>query len=49
MQDWRIALKPGRPLALGLWKGVPVFGLPGIIFMLTNKKLVLTAADCVTP
>ncbi|NNE86445.1 MAG: molybdopterin molybdenumtransferase MoeA [Silicimonas sp.] len=27
--DWRIALKPGRPLALGMWKGVPVFGLPG--------------------
>lgn len=27
--DWRIALKPGRPLVLGLWKGVPVFGLPG--------------------
>ena len=27
--DWRIALKPGRPLALGLWDGVPVFGLPG--------------------
>lgn len=27
--DWRIALKPGRPLALGLWNGVPVFGLPG--------------------
>ena len=27
--DWRIALKPGRPLALGVWKGVPVFGLPG--------------------
>ncbi len=27
--DWRIALKPGRPLALGLWQGVPVFGLPG--------------------
>ena len=27
--DWRIALKPGRPLALGLWSGVPVFGLPG--------------------
>ena len=26
---WRIALKPGRPLALGLWDGVPVFGLPG--------------------
>ncbi len=28
-QDWRIALKPGRPLALGVWNGVPVFGLPG--------------------
>ncbi len=27
--DWRIALKPGRPLALGIWDGVPVFGLPG--------------------
>ena len=27
--DWRIALKPGRPLALGMWEGVPVFGLPG--------------------
>jgi molybdopterin molybdotransferase len=26
---WRIAVKPGRPLALGLWRGVPVFGLPG--------------------
>ncbi len=29
LQSWRIALKPGRPLALGLWNGVPVFGLPG--------------------
>lgn len=27
--DWRIALKPGRPLVLGVWDGVPVFGLPG--------------------
>ncbi|MEO0678159.1 MAG: gephyrin-like molybdotransferase Glp [Pseudomonadota bacterium] len=26
---WRIAVKPGRPLALGLWEGTPVFGLPG--------------------
>ena len=26
---WRIALKPGRPLMLGRWGGVPVFGLPG--------------------
>ncbi|WP_242500696.1 molybdopterin-binding protein [Tropicimonas sp. IMCC6043] len=29
LQSWRIAIKPGRPLALGLWRGVPVFGLPG--------------------
>ena len=29
MQEWRIAVKPGRPLALGLWSGRPVFGLPG--------------------
>ena len=29
MTQWRIAIKPGRPLALGLWKGTPVFGLPG--------------------
>lgn len=29
MQQWRIAVKPGRPLALGLWNGKPVFGLPG--------------------
>lgn len=26
---WRIAIKPGRPLALALWQGLPVFGLPG--------------------
>lgn len=29
LADWRIALKPGRPLALGVWNGIPVFGLPG--------------------
>ncbi len=29
MALWRIAMKPGRPLALGLWHGTPVFGLPG--------------------
>lgn len=29
MALWRIAIKPGRPLALGMWKGRPVFGLPG--------------------
>jgi molybdopterin molybdotransferase len=29
LRTWRVAMKPGRPLALGLWAGVPVFGLPG--------------------
>lgn len=29
LQTWRIAVKPGRPLALGLWDGTPIFGLPG--------------------
>ncbi len=26
---WRIAMKPGRPLAMALWRDIPVFGLPG--------------------
>ena len=29
LHSWRIALKPGRPLALGMWGGVPILGLPG--------------------
>ncbi|MGR3503168.1 molybdopterin-binding protein [Pseudaestuariivita sp.] len=29
MHLWRLALKPGRPMALGQWQGAPVFGLPG--------------------
>ena len=29
LSSWRIAMKPGRPLALALWEGTPVFGLPG--------------------
>lgn len=29
LSSWRIALKPGRPLALAMWKGTPVVGLPG--------------------
>lgn len=29
LQDWRVAIKPGRPLALAHWRGIPVFGLPG--------------------
>ena len=29
LSSWRIALKPGRPLALAMWQGTPVIGLPG--------------------
>ncbi len=29
VESWRIALKPGRPLALGFWRDCPVIGLPG--------------------
>ncbi|UWQ21409.1 molybdopterin-binding protein [Jannaschia sp. W003] len=29
VSHWRIAIKPGRPLALGRWRGTPLFGLPG--------------------
>lgn len=29
VSTWRIAVKPGRPLALGFWRDTPVFGLPG--------------------
>ncbi len=29
LSEWRIAVKPGRPLALAVWKGAAVFGLPG--------------------
>lgn len=29
LTHWRIAIKPGRPLALALWQGMPIFGLPG--------------------
>lgn len=29
LHHWRIAIKPGRPLALAQWNGTPVFGLPG--------------------
>jgi molybdopterin molybdotransferase len=29
ISNWRIALKPGRPLALAMFQGTPVVGLPG--------------------
>ncbi|MCQ9207810.1 MAG: molybdopterin molybdotransferase MoeA [Omnitrophica bacterium] len=29
MKFWRVAMRPGKPLAFGFIKGIPVFGLPG--------------------
>ena len=29
MRSWQVAIKPAKPLAFGLVKGKPVFGLPG--------------------
>ena len=29
MQFWQVAMRPGKPLAFGSIRGVPVFGLPG--------------------
>lgn len=29
LHTWRVAVKPGRPLAMALWGGAPTFGFPG--------------------
>ncbi|MBN1383090.1 MAG: molybdopterin molybdotransferase MoeA [Deltaproteobacteria bacterium] len=29
MEFWRVAMKPGKPLAFGNLRGIPLFGLPG--------------------
>jgi molybdopterin molybdotransferase len=29
LHTWRVAVKPGRPIAMALWNGVPTFGFPG--------------------
>jgi molybdopterin molybdotransferase len=29
LEFWRVAIKPGRPVALGLVNGIPLLGLPG--------------------
>lgn len=29
MQFWQVAMRPGKPLAFGTLKGIPLFGLPG--------------------
>ena len=47
---WRLAIKPGRPVALGQVKGVPLVGLPGnpvaaaLTFALLGRPLILRLA-----
>ncbi len=52
---WRIAVKPGRPLALGVWNGAPVFGLPGnpvaafVCFLIFARPALMTMAGADWP
>ena len=47
MQMWRIAMKPGKPVAKGEVRGVPFIGLPGnpvsgfVTFLLFAQPLIL--------
>ena len=57
MHVWRIAVKPGRPLAMGSWRGVQVCGLPGnpvaafVCFLIFARPVLLRLAgsEWVTP
>ncbi len=42
---WRVAMKPGKPLAFGMMERVPVFGLPGnpVSSMITFEQFVRPA------
>ena len=50
MHVWRIAVKPGRPLAMGSWHGVQVCGLPGnpvaafVCFLIFARPVLLRLA-----
>ena len=52
---WRLAIKPGRPLALGQVAGVPLIGLPGnpvavaVTFAVLARPLILKLAGAVAP
>ncbi len=48
LESWRIAMKPGRPLALALWQGVPVFGLPGNPVAALVCALIFARPACLT-
>ncbi len=45
LQFWKIAVKPGRPLVFGRWKGAWYFGLPGnpVSAMVTFDQIVQPA------
>jgi molybdopterin molybdotransferase len=52
---WRLAIKPGRPVALGQIRGVPLVGLPGnpvaaaLTFAVLARPLILRLAGAVEP
>jgi len=52
---WRLAIKPGRPVALGQVRGVPLIGLPGnpvaaaLTFAVLGRPLILHLAGAVEP
>src|SRR4029077_5099330 len=52
---WRLAIKPGRPVALGHIKGVPLIGLPGnpvaaaLTFAILGRPLILRLAGAHGP
>ncbi len=54
LNTWRVAVKPGRPIAMALWNGTPTFGFPGnpvaafvcaLIFGLPALKVLAGSAD----
>jgi molybdopterin molybdotransferase len=52
---WRLAIKPGRPVALGQVRGVPLIGLPGnpvavfVTFAVIARPLILKLAGAAAP
>jgi molybdopterin molybdotransferase len=52
---WRLAIKPGRPVALGQVNGVPLIGLPGnpvaviVTFIVLARPLIAKLAGAATP
>ncbi|MFZ2005629.1 MAG: molybdopterin molybdotransferase MoeA, partial [Stellaceae bacterium] len=52
---WRLAIKPGRPVALGQVKGVPLVGLPGnpvaaaLTFAILARPLILRLSGAIEP